>query len=388
MAKDAERRAWLCLALRESDLDAVITPFASEVLLLSGFWPIMASSIAIFTQEGEAHVLVPEDEQEIAQASSDAALAPYLPETLSRLTRAAEAIEAPLGKVLVSLGLSRARIGIQESQGIQPASYAVSTVYRGSLRDMLGRVVPGAQLIGCDQLLEDQKAVRTPLELEAMRRGMRIAADGFRDAFRCIEPGLREPEIAAPIQSAFDTSAHVAEVGRSYGYFFCMSGPNSAAASAAYARTRNRRVEAGDLVMIHANTCADGFWTDITRTFTAGELSERHETMRQAIAEARSAALRSIRPGVPAHEVDRAAREVMQSHGLGAAFRHGLGHGVGYAAANGDALPRLHPLSPDILTEGMTFNIEPAAYFDGYGGMRHCDVVAVTATGVEVLTDF
>ena len=36
----------------------------------------------------------------------------------------------------------------------------------------------------------------------------------------------------------------------------------------------------------------------------------------------------------------------------------------------------------------MTFNIEPAAYFEGYGGMRHCDVVAVTAKGADVLTEF
>jgi Xaa-Pro aminopeptidase len=36
----------------------------------------------------------------------------------------------------------------------------------------------------------------------------------------------------------------------------------------------------------------------------------------------------------------------------------------------------------------MTFNLEPAAYFDGYGGMRHCDVVAVTTDGAQVITNF
>ena len=51
-------------------------------------------------------------------------------------------------------------------------------------------------------------------------------------------------------------------------------------------------------------------------------------------------------------------------------------------------LPRIHPQSPDVLEEGMTFNVEPAAYFDGYGGMRHCDIVAVTSEGATVFTEF
>ena len=140
--------------------------------------------------------------------------------------------------------------------------------------------------------------------------------------------------------------------------------------------------------MIHANTCADGYWTDITRTYTAGETTDRQHAMRSAITEARSAALAAIRPGALARDVDQAARSVMAAHGFGDAFKHSTGHGVGFAATNCNALPRIHPQSPDVLEVGMTFNIEPAAYLDGYGGMRHCDVVAVTTDGVEVLTEF
>ena len=86
--------------------------------------------------------------------------------------------------------------------------------------------------------------------------------------------------------------------------------------------------------------------------------------------------------------MDRAAREVLAGCGLGAAFTHGTGHGVGFAAIDHHARPRLHPASDDVLMEGMTFNLEPAAYLEGRGGVRHCDLVAVHASGAELLTPF
>ena len=52
------------------------------------------------------------------------------------------------------------------------------------------------------------------------------------------------------------------------------------------------------------------------------------------------------------------------------------------------ALARLHPASPDVLEPGMLFNVGPAAYFDGYGGVRHCDMIAVTERGYDLLTPF
>ena len=52
------------------------------------------------------------------------------------------------------------------------------------------------------------------------------------------------------------------------------------------------------------------------------------------------------------------------------------------------SIPRVHVKSSDVLREGMVFNVEPAVYVDGYGGIRHCDMVAVTPTSYELLTDF
>jgi Xaa-Pro aminopeptidase len=105
-----------------------------------------------------------------------------------------------------------------------------------------------------------------------------------------------------------------------------------------------------------------------------------------AVFEARQAALAAVRPGANASAVDRAARDVMRSHGFASNFKHPSGHGVGLAAIDHNAIPRLHPLSGDRIETGMVFNIEPAAYVDGFGGLRHCDMVAVTGSGAELIT--
>ena len=388
MAVDLERHARIVGRLADSPLQAVVCASPTEVLLLTGYWPVMGASVALFTSHGDVTVVVPEDEAELASKTSAACVVPYKSGGLGSLARALECLREPLDRVLKGLELSRAVIGVELSETIQPSSYAVSAQFRGSLLDMLKELQPDAKYVAIDDLMESLKAAKTATELKLMQTACDVAGAGFGQADTCIRPGLRETEIAAGMQAAFEATEQAKVLERSYGYFYCMSGPNSAKASGAYARTRQRVVEEGDLVMIHANTCADGYWTDITRTYVAGRPMERQTGMRTAIMEAREAALGMIRPGVLAREIDHAARSVMQAHGFGEAFKHATGHGVGFAAANPEGRPRIHPLSPDVLDTNMTFNVEPAAYFDRYGGMRHCDLVAVTADGVHVMTEF
>jgi Xaa-Pro aminopeptidase len=353
----------------------------------------MGMSVAVFTAEGELHLIVPQDEEEIAERSSHAQRTVFQPARPDAITDAQTAIRDPLIELFRRLKLGPAKVGIETSQSFQPSSYAVMNVYLSGLHDLLRSSFPHLQFIPAGRLFEELKAEKTKCELEKIRSAARIAQAAFEAGSKQIEHGMREPEIASRFQSAFEETPLAAGVQRSYGFFFCMSGPNAAKASAGYARTRQRTIEGGDLVIIHCNSCGDGFWTDITRTYTAGssdskQRDSRQEEMHSAIMAARSAALSAIAPGVDAREVDRAARSVLEQQNFGSEFKHGTGHGVGFAAANPNGLPRIHPKSPDVLTAGMTFNVEPAIYVDGYGGMRHCDMVAVTGTGAEVLTDF
>jgi len=388
MSIDPERHARTLAALAASPHDVLICNSATEVLLLTGYWPVMGASIAVLSVDGALKVIVPEDEVELASKTSCAEIIPYHPAGLSTLKNPLQILKEPLRSVMKALHAPRAKIGLQLDNGVQPASYAVSYQFRASLLELLRELQPQSHFASCDELLEQMKAVKTPRELDLIQKSCDVAAAGFDVAQSSIRPGMRETEIAAAIQGAFETATQAEGLERSYGYFFCMSGPNSAKAAAAYARTRRRVVEEGDLVMIHANTCADGYWTDLTRTYTAGRPSQKQNDIRIAIDAARAAGLSAIHPHATGHEVDRAARDVMKSHGFGSEFKHAAGHGVGFAAANPNGRPRIHPLSQDVLEAGMTFNLEPAAYFDGYGGMRHCNVIAVTSDGAKVMTDF
>jgi Xaa-Pro aminopeptidase len=225
--------------------------------------------------------------------------------------------------------------------------------------------------------------------LDRLRRSCRIAALAFDKGRIRLKAGLLETEAAANFRRPLFTDGVAFEdASRADGYVFCMAGEHSAEAFGAYARSRASTIRTGDLVLTHCNSHADGYWTDITRTWCMGQPSHRQQQIYEAIFEARQAAMAAIRPGVEVRNVDRAARDVMRAHGFAENFKHPTGHGVGFAAIDHNARPRLHPASEDRLESGMVFNVEPAAYFDGFGGVRHCDMVAVTPRGCEVLTPF
>lgn len=387
MAIDPLRRDRITAAIRASGLSALASLSPTEVLLLTGYWPVMGQSLAVFTSDGERFSIVPEDELDLARKTSDVELIPYKPATLEDLRDPSTALIGPAKQLFQRLHLSSGDVGTDLDAGMQATPYQSVSRFRASVISLLHQIAEKIRVVAADALLERLRSIKTTVELDQIRRASNLAAAGFTEASHAIAAGRREDEVAGDVESAFSRVANDGfERGR--GYFFCMSGPNSAKAAGAYARTRRRLLEKGDCVMVHANTVGDGYWTDVTRSFVVDSPSDRQQHMQAAIAEARAAALKAISPGVAAQAVDAAARGILARHGFGSEFSHATGHGVGFAATDPNALPRIHPKSPDILEAGMTFNIEPAIYCEGVDGMRHCDVVACTHAGADILTDF
>jgi Xaa-Pro aminopeptidase len=333
-------------------------------------------------------VIVPADEEEDARAGTSARVTTFTPASLRELIDPVRALGEVVVDRLQALGLERAHIGCELAAQMQPASYLSMNLHHGALRTLWQKELPCIVASGADALLATASARKTGDELGKLRLGCEIAGLAYRSSVNAIYPGATEQTVAGAILQEYRNALQGKPVRREEAYFFCMSGPNASHADAAYARTRHRTIESGDVVMVHCNSATDGMWSDITRTFVVGEESTAYKKVKAAVTSATHAALEVIRPGALGKEVDRAAREVMEQAGYGGNFTHATGHGVGFAAANPNGLPRIHPCSEDRLEEGMTFNIEPAAYFKNEWGYRRCDVVAVTADGAEVLTPF
>ena len=376
----------LLAALEESNLDAILCTSPPNVLMTSGYWPVIGNSISVFTKENVLALLVPEDEFHLAANHGDVVRA-FAAASLQHPRTPEKAIADPLKELLSDVALQGAKIGVAIGSQLIPGGYVSVHVFGNELSDIIGRALPNAVLISCDELFASLRSMLTEEETKKLRAACRIAGSVFEDAPDLIQTGISEVELAAELSKKLATAVGCHDVQRAGGSIWCMSGANSARAYAAFQMSTGRRLQDGDLVLVHCNSYADGFWTDITRTYIVGE-NEKGTKILGAIREASVAAANSIRDGVCAADVDGAAREVMVRHGLGKEFKHGLGHGVGFVAIDHEAKPRLTPNSPDLIQAGMAFNIEPGAYFDGWGGARRCDMVRCATSGVEILTDF
>ncbi|HWR36123.1 MAG TPA: Xaa-Pro peptidase family protein [Clostridia bacterium] len=384
-----ERIALLQQHLKENELDALICALPAHVLMMTGYWPVVGKSIAVVTTEGEVAILAPEDEEELTAVGWATAIETYPPNSLERLTTPVESAAEGLRRLARKLKVHCARIGYEFGPASEPASYAAMNIFGCSMVNLLRTAAPSAALAPADDILQRLTTTKTPLEIARIRRSCSIAQSAFAKGREHLRAGMDEQQIAVLFRAGLSTGSIASSgVQRADGFAYCMSGPNSAKAFGAYARSRYRHLEPGDFVLLHCNSYADGYWTDITRTYVLGKPDERQQVLYEAVMQAHAAALREVRSGAKTADVDHAAREVLRQRGLADAFKHSTGHGVGFAAISANAHPRLHPSSQETLAAGMVFNIEPAVYIDGYGGIRHCDMVAITDAGTEILTPF
>jgi len=367
----------------------VVCSLPASVLLLTGYWPVVGESVAICFSDGPTVLLVPEDEAELAATGFADSVETFVPGALTQMRSPSDALRAQLKETLKKLKTAAGTVGVDSGATAQGASYLGMHLFGDRLSHILRDLLPNFTITSIDKWLLDLSSVKTPLEIARIRQACAIAKHAYELGASQLQLGMKETEAAQLFRGPLGTlETSGKQIHRSDGFAFCMSGPNSAKAYAAYARTRQRRIESKDLVMIHCNSYVDGFWTDITRTFCLESPDDRQGKMHTAVFAARSAAFSTIKPGGRAVDVDSASRQVIQECGLGQFLKHGTGHGVGFSPMSAYSKPQIHAQSPDVLEEGMVFNVEPAVYIEGYGGVRHCDMVVVTNSGYELLTDF
>jgi Xaa-Pro aminopeptidase len=238
-------------------------------------------------------------------------------------------------------------------------------------------------LTSAEGVVERLRTVKDPYEIGLLSEGGRrlsaVAADVLAWEVRA---GRSERDVAL----AIDTLVRRAGFDRAAFDTIVASGPHAALP---HARPSERILSEGDLVLLDFGGVYDSYCVDLTRTVSLGRASERAREVHAAVLTARNRAIEVAGPSVSRFAVDAAARGALVELGMGDAFSHGTGHGLGIEVHE---LPRVSKRGPDVdardehLEVGMVFTVEPGAYFPGWGGVRIEDDVVVTPSGVDLLT--
>ena len=265
---------------------------------------------------------------------------------------------------------NRARKGAISRIGLEPAGLSLEAYKH------LGKAIGRRKLIDAQGLLSRMRICKDGQEQTAIRRAIKVAEEAFLVVLDQLSPGMTELEVAGRLdfqmkirgasEPAFSTI--VACGSRS-----CMP----------HAQPTNVRIKPNRPVLIDWGATVAGYRCDLTRVVFLDSIPQSLRAAYESVREASRAGLEAVKPGVPAKQVDEAARAVIRKAGYGKYFGHGLGHGLG---RNVHEAPSISRKSQDVLEEGMIFTIEPGIYLPRIGGIRIENDVLVTKKGCRVLS--
>jgi Xaa-Pro dipeptidase len=255
--------------------------------------------------------------------------------------------------------------------GIVGESYLPVNLY-----EQLRRGLPQAELIPSSHLVTSQRAVKTPAEIESMRVAARLTHEGIVAGIRNLRQGVSELEILAKcVETMLRQADEIAFTGQvSFGKMteVCM------------APASRNTLKRGDWVMFDMGCLYEHYVGDLSRTRVFGKPTAEQKRIYDIVLEAQDAAIRAVKPGVPAGEIDKTARDVIERAGYGEAFNHWLGRGEGLDLHE---RPFIEKGDSMLLEPGMVFSIEPGIYLPGVGGARVEETILVTEQGYEVISD-
>jgi len=238
----------------------------------------------------------------------------------------------------------------------------------------ISRALPDAKLIDGSSVFEELRLVKTPEEIARMRRAIEITEDAIASTFDRLEVGMHDRDVAKIVADEH------AKRGMEGGGLVQFGGQSALP----HGGTIGTKLAPQTVVLIDAGGEFQGYTSDITRTRWFGDAPPaRFREVYNLVHAAQDAAMARVRPGVPAQEIDRAARAVITQGGYGQYFTHRLGHGMGM---DGHEPTWMVEGNTKLLEPGYVFSVEPGIYMPGMWGVRIEDDYMCTAEGGELLS--
>ncbi|MEW6674614.1 MAG: Xaa-Pro peptidase family protein [Nitrospirota bacterium] len=235
----------------------------------------------------------------------------------------------------------------------------------------------GVRLKPVKGLVEEMRKIKDEHEMTLIKKAITRAESAFRDIKPYIKAGIKEKEIALRLEEALKKRGC-----KTIPFdIIVAAGRNS---SMPHAKVTERKLKAGDLVVIDWGGEAGGYFSDITRTFLIkGNNIDRKCEIYSTVLKANMKAIVSVRDGIKSKRLDSAVRNFIKKAGYGEYFGHGTGHGIGLSVHEA---PHISWTGSEVIRSGMVFTIEPGIYIPGLGGVRIEDIVMVKPNGPVILT--
>lgn len=244
--------------------------------------------------------------------------------------------------------------------------------------ERLNEAIGASEYVDVDEPLREMRVVKSEDEIVRLKRAVSLVEEVLRRGLEKVAPGVTEIEIVAELEY------QMKKLG-SEGPSFSTSVLAGEKSAMPHGTPGLRKIQSGELLLIDLGVFADGYASDITRTFAVGDIDDELKRIYDTVLQANLRAIEAVKPGVTYASIDKAARDVIEAAGYGPQFVHRLGHGLGIDIHE---FPSIHAGTADLLVAGAVFTVEPGIYVPGLGGVRIEDDVRVTDSGVEVLTSF
>ncbi len=230
-----------------------------------------------------------------------------------------------------------------------------------------------------------KRLIKTPKELEIIKKAVKKGAKAFDEFAKVIEEGIDEYELS------FRFKEKLTKRGKRDLSFEPIVAINENAAKP-HAVVTAKKLKKGDLLLLDAGIKYKRYCSDRTRTVFTGEnitmgknqkFPKHIQKVYDVVLKAQEKAIKSVKVGMRACELDKIARDVIEDGGYGKYFVHSLGHGVGLDIHE---WPFINSRNELRLKEGMVFTIEPGIYLPGEFGIRIEDMITINYNGkAEVL---
>ncbi|WP_181298620.1 ectoine hydrolase DoeA [Pseudomonas sp. Q2-TVG4-2] len=276
-------------------------------------------------------------------------------------------------EVIAARGWDRLAIGVEMD------NYYFSAAAFRSLQLHL----PRTRFLDATVLVNWQRAVKSPQEIEYMRIAARIVQRMHEAIFERIEPGLRKNELVADIYRAgiLGVEGH----GGDYPAVVPLL-PTGADASAPHLTWNDNPFRLGAGTFFEIAGCYKRYHCPLSRTIYLGKPPAHFLEAEQAVVEGISAGLAVARPGNTAGDIARAFCKVLDKFDIQKDSRCGYPIGISYPPDWGERTMSLRPSDDSVLEPGMTFHFIPGLWMDDWG-LEITESILITESGMETFCD-